>query len=128
MVQNPRILIADDDSEIRSGAAELIGPLGLEVVQASTGLEALDVLRGGSVHLALLDVHMPGHTGLELLEFVREETLAVPCIFWSGEADDVTAKWLLGHGADAFLRKPVRPNDLRIQVQATFERHWGPAA
>lgn len=128
MVQNPRILIADDDTEIRLGAAELIGPLGLEVVQAATGIEALGVLRERAVHLALLDVHMPGHTGLELLEFVREETLDVPCIFWSGEADDVTANWLLGHGADAFLRKPVRPDDLRTQVRVTLERHWGPAA
>jgi twitching motility two-component system response regulator PilH len=129
MVQKPRILIADDDTEIRLGAAELIGPLGLEIVQAATGLEALDVLRERSVQLALLDVHMPGRTGIELLEIVRDETIEVPCIFWSGEADDVTAKWLLDRGADAFLKKPVRPADLRDTVRETLGRHgFDPAA
>lgn len=123
-----RILIADDDVEVRSGAAELLGPLGLHVVQAGTGDEALAILRGSSIHLALLDVHMPGQGGFEVFQTLREETLSVPCIIWSGDASDEFARYTLRSGASAFLRKPVEPDLLRDEVQRVLEEHWGPAA
>jgi CheY-like chemotaxis protein len=59
-----RILIADDDREIRSGAAELLVPLGIEVVEAEDGRSAIEFVRAEfaarrPLHLALVDVHMP---------------------------------------------------------------------
>ena len=128
MLQPHRILIADDDAEIRLGAAELLSGEGRQVVEACNGLEAVELLDRGPLHLALLDVHMPGRTGLEVFEWVRERSLDLPCLFWSGEAEEGTASWLLQSGAAAFLRKPVRPDELRACVRETLERHWGHAS
>ena len=111
-----RVLIADDDHELRSCVAELIGPLGIEIVQAETGIEALSIVRGAALDLALLDFHMPGHTGLEILSTIRRETLRVPCIFLSGDASDAVRAEALREGALAVFRKPIEPLLLRSEV------------
>jgi len=133
-----RILIADDDAEIRSGAGELLDALGCEVLEACGGREALEIVRRGTIHLALLDVHMPGlddapagvrvEGGLELFTRFREERPGLPCIFWSGEASEGIRTWALREGASAFLRKPVQPALLRGEVQRVLDEHWGGAA
>lgn len=120
-----RILIADDDSEVRLGAADLLGPMGLEILQAERGDDALRIVRSESIHLALLDVHMPGRGGLEVLSAVREETLGVPCILWSGDATEAIEKVARRGGVSAFLHKPVRPDFLRAEVRRVLEDHWG---
>ena len=124
-MQPHRILIADDDAEILAGAVELLSMSGREVLTAVEGLEALDILRAGDVHLALLDLHMPRQTGLDIFQYVRAKTITTPCLFWSGEATDSTAQWLLDEGAAGFLRKPVKPEELRACVTKTLEKNWG---
>ncbi len=83
-----QILIADDDSEVRLGAAELLDALGL-VLQVGSGDEALDLVRSGRlVHLALLDLNMPGQGGFEVFGVLRDEYPDLPCILWSGDATE----------------------------------------
>jgi CheY-like chemotaxis protein len=119
MPADHRILIADDDCDFRHGLADLIGalPRRFEILEAATGDEALGILRLQDFDLALLDMHMPGHTGLEILTALRRETRAVPCIFISGDATDAVREFALHQGAFAFLRKPVRPELLRAEVR-----------
>lgn len=114
-----RILIADDDRDFRLGVADLLASLSrrFEIAQAETGLEALDFLREHPVDLALLDMHMPGRTGLEVLSLLRIETRAVPCIFISGDATDAVRQQALHEGACAVLKKPLRPELLRAEVR-----------
>lgn len=128
MTIDHRILIADDDAEIRFGAAELLERMGLEILLAASGDEALSIVRRQSVHLALLDMHMPGRTGLEVVGVMREETLAVPCILWSGAATEAVEQYALRSGALAFLRKPVAPDLLREEIRRALEMHWGEGA
>lgn len=111
------ILIADDDREQRECVVELVSGLGVEVLEAETGAEALSILREHRLHLALLDQHMPGHTGLELLTFVRDETLHVPCILLSGEANEIVRKQALHDGAFAVFKKPFEAAALRAEVR-----------
>ena len=111
-----RILIADDDSEIRSGLAEFLGATGLEILEAETGTEALQIVRRGRIDLAVLDMHMPGHTGLELLGFIRQESLTVPCIFCSGHASEDVMRMAKSEGACAVFKKPIEPIHLRSEV------------
>jgi CheY-like chemotaxis protein len=121
-----RMLIADDDSEVRLGAVELLRPLGLEIFEAESGDEALSILRRRQpLHLALLDLHMPGIDGLEVFRTMRTETVDVPCIFWSGDATEAIEQVVLRDGASAFLHKPVRPELLRSEVQRVLDDHWG---
>jgi CheY-like chemotaxis protein len=124
-----RILIADDDAAIRGGAAELLGPLGYEVLEAESGSQAIDIirlsLRHSRLHLALLDMNMPDRTGLEVFDLLQEEAPDLPCIFWSGDATEEVQRWALRRGADAFLRKPVSPDHLRDEVRRVLDAHWG---
>lgn len=114
-----RILIADDDRDFRLGLAELLNGLSgrFEIVQAENGEEALVQLRRTAIDLALLDMHMPVHTGLEVLTTLRLETRSVPCIFISGDATDAVREYALHEGALAVLKKPLRPELLRAEVR-----------
>jgi len=116
-----RILIADDDPEVRQGTADLLGPLGLEILQAETGAEALRLLRGGDLDLALLDYRMPAPDGLELLELIHAELLGVPAILCSADASGEVGILARQAGAFAVLTKPVLPARLRSEVVRALE-------
>ena len=142
-----RILIADDDADVRHGAAELLVGTGLEVIEAGDGEEAMVIVRrsleiGQPLHLVLADVHMPppepssaggdfglepGDGGLALFSVLRGQRPELPCILWSGEASDGVASWALSKGASAFLRKPVKPHLLRDEVRRVLDEFWGQA-
>jgi len=121
MLPPRRVLLADDDHEVRLGVAELLDPLGLEVLHAESGPEALEIAmaRRPELQLMVLDVHMPGCTGIEVLaqlvQAVGRERL-MPCIFYSGAATANLEQQALDLGGLAFLRKPVQPTELRTEV------------
>jgi CheY-like chemotaxis protein len=116
-----RILIADDEPEIRTGVAELLGPLGIDIVLAGNGSEALRLVRGGGLHLAVLDYNMPGHSGLEILEAIQDELLGIPAILCSAEAEGDVGILARRAGAFAVLSKPVPPSRLKIEVVRALE-------
>jgi len=131
MLAPRRILLADDDLEVRSGIADLLAPLGLEIFQVESGLEvlkSLDAHAGEPFALLLLDMHMPGCSGLEVLTVLRArvaEALSahrggvhpmVPTIFCSGRAEPELERRAIEMGAFSFLKKPVRPDHLRGEV------------
>ena len=120
MLPTRRVLLADDDLEVRRGVVELLLPLGLEVLQAESGPEALEIvrLRPSEVHAMVLDLHMPGCTGLEVLTRLRELPLprSLPTIVYSGAATAEMRARVLAAGAWAFLHKPVQPDLLRGEV------------
>ncbi len=111
-----RILIADDNSQIRSGLVELLSAAGLEIIEADNGTEALEIARLRRIDLAVLDMHMPGLTGLELLGLFRAESLAIPCIFCSAQASEDVMQMARHEGARAVLKKPIEPHILRSEV------------
>lgn len=116
-----RILIADDDREVRSGVVDLLRDLDMDFIHAETGIEALQIVRNSVIDLALLDMHMPGHTGLEVLSVIRRESPDLPCIFFSGDATDAIRKQALHEGALAVLSKPLVPAMLRSEVRRALQ-------
>jgi len=112
-----RILIADDDREPRAGVVDLLRGMPLEILEAETGLDALRIVRVAAIDLALLDMHMPGHSGLEVLSAIKRETLRVPCIFISGDATEAVRQMALAEGAWAVLKKPLEPRLLRSEIE-----------
>lgn len=126
MYLSHRILIADDDQEIRLGVAELLGSLDLEILQAETGVEALALVRGGGLDLALLDNKMPGLSGLEILQAIRSEVLGIPAILCSADAAGDVGVLALRAGALAVLTKPVQPVVLRREVVRALDLDPGP--
>ncbi len=140
-----RILIADDDTCVRQGAAELLVGSGLTVVEAGDGEEAMVMVErsfqaGEPLHLILADVHMPPPQqpndlgleprdgGLALFSLLQGQRPELPCILWSGAASEGVASWALDKGARAFLRKPVQPLELRQEVQRVLDEVWGRAS
>ncbi len=111
-----RLLLVDDDREVRLGVADLLADLGLEIRHAESGLEALDVVRTVRIHAALLDMYMPGCTGMEALPLLRRERADLPCIVYSGRWTPDMEQAVLDAGALACLKKPVEPDLLRREV------------
>ena len=126
MLSLRRVLLADDDLDVRHGVEELLSPFRLEFLRADTGSEALRIARARlpELDLMVLDFHMPGLTGLDVLTVLRDELAGrrlPPCIFYSGEATDELQRRALDAGAWAFLRKPVQASQLRGEVLRALE-------
>lgn len=116
MTPSRRILLADDDHEVRLGVADLMLGLGLQVLHAESGLEAVELARTERIHAALLDMHMPGCTGIEAITILRREVVELPCIVYSGRWSPQLERAVLDAGARACLKKPVQPQVLRREV------------
>jgi signal transduction histidine kinase len=124
-VQEPiKFLLVDDVPENLVALAALLRRDGLELLQARSGSEALELLLVHEVALALLDVQMPGMDGFELAELMRgaERTKHVPIIFvTAGEHDARRAFKGYESGAVDFLFKPIDPRILKSKADVFFE-------
>ena len=116
MLPTRRILLADDDDEVRQGMFDLLEGMGLEVLAVGSGREAVEIARVRELHAALLDFHMPVYTGLECLPLLRSEHAGLPCIVVSGDLTPGMERSAMEAGAFAVLRKPVQPDALRSEV------------
>jgi CheY-like chemotaxis protein len=109
------VLLVDDDDHVRETASEMLGELGLEVVKARSGPEALDLALPGQVSVAVLDYAMPGMTGAELAKHLRARWPGLPVVFVTGYSD--VGELLTSTGErEIVLRKPYREEDLRKAI------------
>ena len=119
----PRVLIADDDAVVRDVVRRYLERDGLEVRVAGDGSEALRVLGTERIDLAVLDVMMPGPSGLSLCRTLRQSgDYSIPVILLTalGEEDDRIAG--LEAGADDYLTKPFSPRELALRVKSVLRR------
>jgi DNA-binding response OmpR family regulator len=122
-----RVLIADDDAVVRDVVRRYLERDGLEVRVAGDGNEALRVLGSERIDVAVLDVMMPGPSGLSLCRTLRQGgDYTVPVILLTAlsEEDDRIAG--LEAGADDYLTKPFSPRELALRVRSVLRR--APAA
>ena len=110
----PRLLLVDDDSDVRSIAATLLREEGFRVEEAESGLAALTLLATGPFEAMLADLGMPGMSGMELATIVRQRHPALPIIFLTGNADPA----LLSHLKGPVLSKPYSIEALLSTVAA----------
>jgi signal transduction histidine kinase/CheY-like chemotaxis protein len=109
------ILLVDDDDHVRGAASEMLADLGLSVVEASSGPEALDLRLTGPVSVAVLDYAMPDMTGAELAVHLRARWPGLPVIFVTGYSD--IGELIDASGArETVLRKPYREAELRKAI------------
>ena len=123
-----RVLIADDDTVVRDVVRRYLERDGLEVTVAGDGSEALRVLGTQRIDVAVLDVMMPGPSGLSLCRTLRQSgNFSVPVILLTalGEEDDRIAG--LEAGADDYLTKPFSPRELALRVRSVLRRAPAPA-
>jgi DNA-binding response OmpR family regulator len=122
---NKRILIVDDETNVRLNFRMTLETEGYEVVEVSSGEEAVQLLGEHSFALAILDIRMPGMDGLELLAKMRESGIRVPAMIVTAYSDVPNAVKAMKLGAIDFLQKPLRPEELRSIVNEILKRHTG---
>lgn len=112
------VLVADDDDDVRELVAWVMRSAGHEVAEAPDGEAALNQLSDHRWDLAVLDIGMPGMSGLEVLASLREQHAdRGPIIVLSGCDDPDVRQEARDLGADAYLTKPFVLADLRVRAQ-----------
>jgi type II secretory ATPase GspE/PulE/Tfp pilus assembly ATPase PilB-like protein/ActR/RegA family two-component response regulator len=121
-----RILVADDDPQMRRLIRSVLTREGFEVVEAADGLEALELIESGPIDLAVLDFEMPRLDGLGVLEELRAQmrTAGLPVIMLTSHAGETEEK-ALDLGAHDYLTKPVQTRSLVARVKAVLKRVRG---
>lgn len=113
MTIRPLVLIADDDPDILELVSLTLERDGYDVAQARSGEEALRIASERHVHLAVLDLMMPGIDGYEVTRRLRADSHPdLPILILSAFAEDRQAALALAAGADAYMRKPFSPREL----------------
>src|ERR1700746_4205913 len=122
-----RILVVDDDDDIRGLLRALLERAGHEVSDAPDGRAGLRELYAGSPDLVILDVAMPGLDGWETLERIREVSDVPVLMLTARDAELERVRGLRG-GADDYVAKPFSPAELVARVEAVLRRRGGEGA
>ena len=118
----PTVFVVDDDAAVRQSFEWLVGSVGLHTetfASAQAFLDAYDPARPGCL---VLDVRMPGMSGLELQERLEAEGVTLPVIVVSGYGDVPTAVRVMKQGAVDFIEKPFSDQAMLDRIQASIER------
>ncbi|WP_437731955.1 response regulator [Sorangium sp. So ce1335] len=120
-----RVLLAEDDRELRQLLATALRRDGYEVLEARDGNQLLELMAeslvsssGARPDIVVSDVRMPGKSGLELLAGLRRDDWSTPVVLITAFGDPETHAEAYRLGADAVLDKPLDIDDLRVVVQA----------
>jgi len=119
---NPCVLVIDDDPQFRESVARLLRTIGLETQQFSTVSDFLKADLADSPTCLVLDVRLPGQSGLELQRELTAANREVPIIFMTAHADVPMTVQAMKGGAIEFLTKPFRDQDLLDAVEAGLAR------
>ena len=118
-----RVLLVDDEPDVRLVYTKALRRLGCEVVQATDGADAVDKLRESSFDLILSDISMPRLSGTAFLRAVRERDLDVPVVLMTGSPSLDTAVSAVEYGAFRYLIKPVDLDTLTQVVRRGVHMH-----
>jgi len=118
------ILVAEDDHDIASLIAHYVQKSGWQAHVTPSGDEALAYARQQQVDVAILDVMLPGMSGLEVCRLLRADraTAAIPIIMVTARADETDRIMGLEIGADDYISKPFSPNELVARIRALMRR------
>ncbi|MBK6469710.1 MAG: EAL domain-containing protein [Betaproteobacteria bacterium] len=118
----PRLLLVDDDARLRTSFRLLLEQPGREISEAASGEEALTTLKLRDFDLVLLDIGLPGISGLDVLRWVAEHKPSIGVMMVSGQRELEAAVRALRHGAVDFVRKPDDLDFLPERVEQTLLR------
>jgi FixJ family two-component response regulator len=116
------VFIVDDDASMRDALASLLGSVALQVQCFASPTEFLDTRLGESPSCLILDVRMPGLSGLELQRMLARAERQIPIVFISAHGDIPMAVRAMKAGAVEFLPKPFRDEDLLDAIRQALDR------
>jgi FixJ family two-component response regulator len=118
----PTVFIVDDDTDVRESLQELLDSVGLHSQSFGTAQEFLSSARGDGPSCLILDVRLPGISGLDLQHELKRGRISIPIIFLTAHADVPMSVKAMKSGAVEFLTKPFRQQDLLDAVQRSLTR------
>jgi CheY-like chemotaxis protein len=124
VTMNRTALVVDDNRETADGIVKMLSLLGFQSRPVYSPRLAIEGMAHGLPHLLVLDVHMQGVDGGEVIRFIRRDPrlAAVPILAVSSDTQDAIVTGILSAGADAFLAKPVEFDELEKTVEKITKR------
>ena len=120
---NPnKILVAEDDPDIRLGLVDTLESEGYQVLEARNGLEAVKLFKLHDIDLLLLDIMMPGKSGYDVLREIRAEDNQVSVIMLTAKGEEIDKVLGLELGADDYITKPFGIHELLARISAVLRR------
>ncbi len=117
-----KLLIVDDDDDLRDDLAQLFRKQGHEVTTAVSGEDALNKAAKSRLDVALLDLNLPGISGIQLLTKLKEQQPELEALMLTAHSSIETAVEAMRKGAYDYLTKPFRTADLEVHIQKAFEK------
>ncbi|WP_423748694.1 response regulator transcription factor [Bacillus cereus] len=121
-MQKEKILIVDDDIEIRKIVSIYLKNEGYEIIDASDAIEALETLRNTTIDLIILDIMLPKMDGIEACLKIREQ-YQMPIIFLSAKDEDIDKIQGFMSGAEDYITKPFNPLELMARIKSQLRRY-----
>ncbi|MGU3441337.1 response regulator transcription factor [Bacillus cereus] len=121
-MQKEKILIVDDDIEIRKIVSIYLKNEGYEIIDASDAIEALETLRNTTIDLIILDIMLPKMDGIEACLKIREQ-YQMPIIFLSAKDEDIDKIQGLMSGAEDYITKPFNLLELMARIKSQLRRY-----
>lgn len=115
------LLVADDDILVLATLASGLRDAGYNVIQASSGEEAIELANGHDIDLAILDIRMPGLSGIETANILYQKK-AIPFLFLSAFSDTATVSQAIDEGALGYLIKPIDVNNMIPTIETALTR------
>jgi DNA-binding NtrC family response regulator len=122
MADKPRVLVVDDEERFRVTLGKLLGSRGLEVKTVGSGREALEELESDGYDVILLDVKMPGMSGVEALAAIKKTHPGLEVIILTGHASVDVAVDIMRLGGYEYLLKPCPLEELIDKIETAYER------
>lgn len=117
-----KVLVVDDEQDIRELIKFYLNKEGFEVIEAKDGEDALEKFDNEYIDLAIVDVMMPKMDGFELVESIKEFK-DIPCIMLTAKAESQDKLRGFSAGVDDYVVKPFDPNELMARVKAVMRRY-----
>src|SRR5512135_3830209 len=121
MQETIRVLVVDDEEPLRRLLKKELARKGFSVEAAPDGNAALEILKGNTFDILLLDIIMPGIDGISLMKKLQADPAAPAIIVLTGRATVETAVEAMKHGAYDYLTKPYKLEELTIIINRAFE-------
>ncbi|MGE5750654.1 MAG: sigma-54-dependent transcriptional regulator, partial [Nitrospirota bacterium] len=118
---NEKVVIVDDDESVRWVLKKSLEKEGIETALAKDGAEALERIKEGDIAIMLMDIRMPGMSGFEALEKIREEGRGISVIIMTAQATMQNAIEAMRRGAFDYITKPFDLDEVNILVRKAIE-------